>query len=254
MEHDLEKQCGNCNLFFPDRNGPTEYGICLNDPAFAPYEDDIFELRFDRCRELIKAKRFTLDHEVCEKFDPVEFVEIETQDGSTEPVQLTTIFEDEQDGRIHMAYDQSGDIWANGIKTPLQRFIDQLYKPGSQQSGLNSLYTFSILGNEQATTALLDFFEHLGPPRTLKEVHFKLDLLERMIARMPLRFTELLLNDLESTPSNNTTRQWLAAIIKSLERFPKESIEPRLRDMIRRDVFSYRLRRRIEEMLDYSWE
>jgi len=252
MEHYLDKYCGNCNYFFPDRNGPTEYGICLNDPAFAPYEDDILELRFDRCRELIKAKRFPLDHEGCEKFDPVEFLEIEAEDGSTEPVQLTTIFEGEQQGRMHMAYDQNGDIWANGTKTPLQRYIDQLYEPGSQQSGLDSLCTFSMLGNEQATAALLDFFEHLGPPRTLKEVHFKLNLLERMIAPMPLRLMELLLNDLESTHSNNRTRQFLAAIIKSLNRFPKESVEPRLRDMIRRNVFSYRLRKRIEEMLDYS--
>jgi hypothetical protein len=250
MAHELDEQCGNCTHFFPDRNGPTEYGICILNPVFASYVDDIFELRFDRCRELIKAKRFSLDHDICEKFEPVELLETDTWDGSTEPVELTTIFDEDQQARMHLAYDQNGDIWVNGIKTPLQRYIDQLNTPRSQQSGLNNLCAFSIMGNEHATTALIDFFERLGPPRTLEEVHFKVAFLERMTASTSPSFLELLLADLEATPSNNTTRQWLNAIIKSLHRFPKEAVEDRLRDMIQRNVFSHRLRGRIEDMLD----
>jgi hypothetical protein len=254
MTYKLEEACGNCCYFFPDQNGPTEYGICINDPVFAPYEDDIMELRFDRCRELIKAKRFTLDHEICEQFDPVEIVEIEMEDGLTEPVELTTIFGAEKGAEAHMAYDQKGDIWVNGARIPLQSYIDQLHSPRTRENALNGLSLFSSRGNEQATTALLGFFERLGPPRTLKEVHFKVDMLERMAPCNAPRLLKLLLADLETTPSNNTTRQWITAIIKYLPRFPKEDVEDRLYGMIRRNVFSHRLRRRIEDMLDDIWE
>ncbi|GAB6057574.1 hypothetical protein [Desulfonatronum parangueonense] len=254
MAHDLNEQCGNCSLFFPDSDGMTEYGICINDPAFAPYEDDILELRFDRCRELIKAKRFLLTRESCEKFEPVEIVEIKTRDGSTEPVELTTIFGAEQGAEFHMAFDQKGDIWVNGIRIPLQSYIDQLHSPKTRESALNGLILFSSTGNEQATTALLDFFERLGPPRTLEHVHFKVGMLQNLVGCKSQRFLELLLTDLEATHSNNTTRQWVTAIIKHLRRFPKEDVEARLRDMIRKNVFSHRLRRRIEDMLDDAWE
>jgi hypothetical protein len=144
--------------------------------------------------------------------------------------------------------------WGNGVRTPLQVYIDQLDSSRNQQSTLHSLYVFCAVGNKQATTALLDFFEHLGPPRTLKAVHFKVDMLERMATCNTPRFLELLLADLEATPSNNTTRQWITAIIKHLRRFPNEAVEDRLRDMIRRNVFSYRLRRSIEDMLDDTWD
>lgn len=254
MAHDLGEQCGNCSLFFPDSDGPTEYGICINDPAFAPYEDDIFELRFDRCRELIKAKRFPLTREICEKFEPIEFVEITTGDGSTEPLELTTVLEATHGAEFHMAFDQNGDIWLNGLRTPLQSHIDQLHAPKTKESALNCLSLLASKGNEQATTALLDFFERLGPPRTLPQVHFKMNLLRKLLGCNTQRFLELLLTDLETTPSNNTTRQWITAIIKHLPRFAKEDVEIRLNGMIRRNVFSHRLRRRIEDLLDDAWE
>lgn len=254
MAHDLDEQCGNCSLFFPDSDGPTEYGICINDPAFAPHEEDILELRFDRCRELIKSKRFLMTRESCEKFEPVEIVEIATGDGATEPVELTTIFGAEQGAKLHMAFDQNGDIWFNGVRTPLQTYIDQLHSPKTQQSALNCLILLSSNRNEQATTALLNFFEGLGPPRTLRDVHFKIDVLQSLAWCKTQRFLELLLSDLETTPSNNTTRQWISAIIRHLHRFPQEDVEERLRGMIRKNVFSYRLRRRIEDMLDHAWE
>ena len=115
---------------------------------------------------------------------------------------------------------------------------------------MNGLILFSSKGNEQATTALLNFFERLGQPLTLRQVHFKMDILQKLVGCETQRLLELLLADLEATPSNNTTRQWLSAIVKFLRRFPKEAVEAPLRDMIRRNVFFHRLRRRIEEMLD----
>jgi len=48
--------------------------ICLIDPVFALYKDDVLELRFNRCRDLIKTERFALDRETCEKFEPLEIV------------------------------------------------------------------------------------------------------------------------------------------------------------------------------------
>lgn len=254
MTHDLTEDCGNCSLFFPDNDGLTEYGICINDPAFAPYVDDILEMRFNRCRELIKAKRFPQTREICEKFEPLEIVEIDTGNGSTEPLELTTIFGGEPGAELHMAFDQKGDIWLNGVRTPLQSYIDQLHSPKTLTSALNGLGLLSSRGNERAASALLDFFERLGSPRTLKQVHFKVHMLQHLAGCKTQRFLELLLADLEATPSNNTTRQWITAIIKHLSRFPKEAVEDHLMDMIRKNVFSYRLRRRIEDMLDDDWE
>jgi hypothetical protein len=41
-EGELERVCFNCNHFFPASiQGPTEFGICLNDKEFEPFIDEL---------------------------------------------------------------------------------------------------------------------------------------------------------------------------------------------------------------------
>jgi len=77
MTEKLERICSNCNSFFPDTFEWTEYGICLADEAFDPYLDDLLEHgNFECCGELIRAKRFVGDREVCSLYEEAELSEI----------------------------------------------------------------------------------------------------------------------------------------------------------------------------------
>lgn len=62
-EHDesqLERMCFNCAHFFPfPAIGITETGICLEDPEFEPFLEQIMEERQDeQCKKLISMKSF----------------------------------------------------------------------------------------------------------------------------------------------------------------------------------------------------
>lgn len=73
MNKELERICFNCNSSFLDRNGSTAYCICLEDPAFEPYIDELFENQdYSRCKKLVREKRILGNTEACEKFSPLE--------------------------------------------------------------------------------------------------------------------------------------------------------------------------------------
>ena len=75
---ELERLCCSCNYGFPSELGDSKYAICLHDPEFEPYLDDILERQdFSRCRQLVKDKRFGWDQEACTFFDPVEDLGVE---------------------------------------------------------------------------------------------------------------------------------------------------------------------------------
>ena len=93
------------------------------------------------------------------------------------------------------------------------------------------------------------------PPSTLDEVHFKIFVLRQFKGpETSQELVEILLDDLEQTPSNNTTRQWITALLKRLSRAPVHQVEPRLMALIQKGLFSYRLKKKIEAMLDQMWE
>ena len=76
MSRNLENICADCNHCFPDKQGPTSYGICLLDSELEPFEQELLELDFRNCRELVKKKRFDLNHEACPRFSPAEIEEL----------------------------------------------------------------------------------------------------------------------------------------------------------------------------------
>lgn len=74
MTQDIDRICANCHSFFPDTFDITEFGICLADPAFEPYIDELIDHgNFDVCRQLIEAKRFPADRDACPEYDEVDF-------------------------------------------------------------------------------------------------------------------------------------------------------------------------------------
>ncbi|MFW6415711.1 MAG: hypothetical protein ACOCZ2_05275 [Thermodesulfobacteriota bacterium] len=76
MSKALDNICADCNHCFPDKEGPTTRGICLLDPEFEPFEEEILELNFQNCRELVKKKRFDLNQEACSRFSLAEIEEL----------------------------------------------------------------------------------------------------------------------------------------------------------------------------------
>ncbi len=70
-----------------------------------------------------------------------------------------------------------------------------------------------------------------------------------MARKATMTFLKCCCSDLEHTDSNNSTRQWIKAILDFLDRAPLERIEGRLQSMVDRKVFSYRLKKRVLDIL-----
>ncbi len=75
-----ELTCIDCEHCFPDDDGPTSMGICLLDPEFEPYLDEIMEHKFEKSRSLIKKKRFDFNRQACPDFSPAEILEMDELD------------------------------------------------------------------------------------------------------------------------------------------------------------------------------
>ena len=74
---DFDRVCGNCHGFFPFMpNTPCDDMVCLWDPEFEPYWDEILAKEsLDCCRELAERKRRPMDHEPCAKFEMCDFID-----------------------------------------------------------------------------------------------------------------------------------------------------------------------------------
>ncbi len=70
--------CFYCNSFFPSSEGPTEYGICLEDNDFEPYTEELLEnSNYASCQELINSKQFPGKQKACDKFKLAEIIKID---------------------------------------------------------------------------------------------------------------------------------------------------------------------------------
>jgi len=78
-EEEMERICFNCGAFFPANFEITdEYGVCLNDPEFEPFVDDILKYQtYASCQELVDRKKFSGEREACSEFEPVENLDMD---------------------------------------------------------------------------------------------------------------------------------------------------------------------------------
>lgn len=53
-DDEWEHICANCNLVHPSEPFESDFAICLHDPEFEPYLDDILDKQdFSRCQHLV---------------------------------------------------------------------------------------------------------------------------------------------------------------------------------------------------------
>lgn len=235
-------ECIDCLHCLPDGQGPTYKGICLLDPEFEPYLEEIVEFNFKNCRSLIQKKSFDFNCEACPDFSPSEVIDIAEFDSSvfnSEPSNFHNPFADKKQ-ILH-------DIQQIDFKNmPVEPHLQALYSSSrkKRKSAINTLGLFTVQGNKKAAEALVNFLNELGPPETLKQAKFKVELLRHFQGQESNQeLLEMLLSDIENTVSNNTTRQWISAILDCLRRAPLELIEDRLQSMVDRNIFSYRLKK-----------
>jgi hypothetical protein len=251
LSRNQDNICADCNHCFPDKEGPTSYGICLLDLELEPFEEEILELDFRNCRELVKKKRFDLNHEACSQFSLAEIEEFGDLD-ETDLQGLLDTGSGQQEANYVRIDPEAVDIEAYCSKLPVQGYVDKLYSsdPKESREALESLRGLRYMGNKAAEEALLEFFKKLGPPGTLEEVKLKIEVFRHLKdLKDNSELVQVLLSDLENTRSNNTTRQWFTTILKALGSTSPEMVQGALEDMLERQIFSRRLEKRIEELL-----
>ena len=77
MTTEPENICLDCHAFRPvSFAAGKEMGICLLDPVFDPYLDEIIERdSFDNCGQLVREKMFSGEKEACTLYDEVDYPE-----------------------------------------------------------------------------------------------------------------------------------------------------------------------------------
>jgi len=253
---ELERVCCNCNNFFPaTMDDTTEFGICLNDKEFEPFIDELLDnYNYACCKALVEEKKFTGDSEACPEFsevDATEFIEIDENSRFGKKL-ISTIKSGNMKEKLDalIIEEQLRNI---DLKTlPVDKYLDRLKGPDPQErnGAISSLSALITCGNEEAFEVLFEYFKKLPPPKKLEEVHFKIDLLQRLETRgAKAELIPLLISDLYETPSNNTTRQWIRAILRSLKKSPYEEVRSPLLKMLKDKRFSYRLKKKMKDIL-----
>ncbi len=225
MNKPSQLTCIDCEHCFPDSDGMTSMGICLLNPEFEPFLEDILELEFEKCQSLIRKKRFDSNREACPNFSPLEMIEIEDFDV----------------GKIDFKI------------LPVEPYLQDLHSSSRsrRKKAVGTLGALMSLGNEKALDVMLSYLKNLKPPETLEQARYKVEILRHFHGLESNHdLLDILLSDLENTVSNNSTRQWITAILERLNRAPLELIKDRLQSMADRKVFSYRLKKRVMDIID----
>jgi hypothetical protein len=242
-------ECTDCEHCLPGSDGPTSTGICLLDPEFEPYLEEIVELDFKNCHRLVRKKSFDFNRKACSDFSPAKSIQMIEFDSSVDGFD-PLIFKNQS----HEEKENDLDIQKIDFKNlPVEPYLQDLYSTSGtrrEQAG-NTLGALVTLGNEKAGDALLNFLKELGPPETLEQSKFKAETLRHFKGQKSnLDLLEMLFTDLENTSSNNSTRQWITAILDFLSRAPLELVEGRLQSMVDRKFFSHRLKKRVLHIID----
>jgi|GEM_PF-3176584 tetratricopeptide (TPR) repeat protein len=90
MTTEPENICLDCHAFRPvSYEQDDEMGICLLDPIFEPYLDEIVEWdSFESCRQLVQEKMFSGGQEACTFYDEIDYPE-----DSPDPLDLMQEFD-----------------------------------------------------------------------------------------------------------------------------------------------------------------
>ncbi|MCD4693676.1 MAG: hypothetical protein K8R79_12230 [Calditrichales bacterium] len=256
-KEELERICYNCNCFFPaSMEEPSKFGICLNDKEFEPYWDELLDnYNYECCKNLVQSKKFSGEREACPDFCEMDMEGCINIDESSDLGKA--ILSSAKNGQIDdkkleelILEEQIRNI--DFKKLPTDAYSKQLYNTSIEEKkkAVSSLGGVISLGNESAFQALFDFLKQLPPPATIEEVHFKIDILRNLeLSKFASSLKQFLFDELYRTPSSNTTRQWISAIFKFLERFPIEEIGEPLEKMLNDKRYSHRIKNKIKNVL-----
>jgi len=255
---ELSKVCTNCNHSFPSEPFASDFAICLNDPVFEPYLDDLLENQdFSRCQQLVKQKRFSWEQEACPDFDPVE-------DGGEDvpwsPELSDAIDKLVRNGQLTAETFQQAVLkdmvnktdWAN---VPVDEYVENLKNAKTLEEcdkAVQSLGGLISFGNRAAFDALCDYLKELPYPETVEETHFRVEILRKLKYNQSSekKLARLLVEDLFRTPSNNTTRSWYTAVFRFFENSSVGIAEMALSPMLDSPQFSYRIKKRVKTILN----
>lgn len=252
-ESELMKICTNCNHFFPLNEYKCKKGVCLLDDDLEPYLDDLFEMRdLSHIKDLIESKLIDCEQEACENFDPVEFDPSDDIDigedvldeirGETDPREIISkIFERDP---LQMVKFASMDQHKENLKSP---------DKGVREKALEQIANFASLKNLEAEEIFFEYYENLPPAETLEDANQRVDMLQRTKGLSDKeRYGRLLVKELYRTKSNNTTRSLISEIFKILRIIPLKYIEEDLENMLKDKRFSYRLKRKMKNILGHQ--
>ncbi len=232
----LEAICQNCSFFFSD-NGSSDWdhGVCMYDSTeFEPYIDDILEdSDFSTCAELYKLRRISGETKACDNYEQLEYVELDEDDFPDEE----SIEELIESWKTADLSDVGKDLYSTDTRTA--------------KEALSTIINYMQLGNKTALKAFYDYYMDLGAPDTLDEVHKRINYVDLLSQRADKEMAlEAYINDLKRTPSNNMTRGLFTAIFRKLAHFPSGLIREPLLVLIEEKNFSYRLKKRIHEVIE----
>jgi len=252
---DLEKICFNCGSFLPSvMNEYTEFGICLNDEEFEPFIDELLEnSNYECCQNLIEQKKFSGEQEACSDFNETESIEIDAND---EFVQKLIAAVNEGQINNETLKNLILDEYVKNIDLatfPVEQYTAELHssRQEEQDSAISSLGALCTHGNKKAFEELFKYFQKLQPPKTIEDVHFKINIFDYLKLSEDDKESLLpfLINELYNTPSNNTTRQWISSVLEFFKSLPQESVREPLEKMLRDKRFSYRYKQKIKDIL-----
>jgi hypothetical protein len=251
---ELELICSNCSYFFPaSMKEPTEYGICLRDKVFEPYIDELIEnYNYNPCQELIEDKKFLGDIEACEHFEEPE--EYEVDDNSHLGKELENL---KNTGKLNVDAIETAllldEIEKIDWKTvPVDKHVAQLnsHDKSKQLQSISTLGSLANSGNEKALDQLIKYFKELPSPRTLADVHFKIDVFSHFeYMKNKSIIIPHLINELYHIESNNTTRQWISKILKYLEHCPIDMVREPLEKLLKDRKLSHKLKNKIKNII-----
>lgn len=228
----------------------------MNDKEFEPFIEELLDnSNYACCQDLIDSKKFTGDREACPDFSEVEIGEsVEIDENSEFGRELISSIKsgkfDSEKLKELLIKEQIRNI---DFKTfPVDKYCRQLKSPKAEErdAAVSSLGALIACGNKSAFQELFKFLRQLPPPNTIEEVHFKKHILRHLeYSEFSTSLTKFLLDELYNTQSNNTTRQWISAILHFLEQCPVEEIREPLEKMLSNKRFSYRIKRKIKGIL-----
>ncbi|MBL7112490.1 MAG: HEAT repeat domain-containing protein [Bacteroidales bacterium] len=240
----LERNCSNCNYFFPFLlHGPSEYGICLNNTEFEPYIEELLENEnYDCCKELIEEKKFDGNEHYCKDFEMVEIIETDSS--------MYELFgigpNDEQN------LTEAVNLSLKNRAVEDYREMLQHSDPENRLKAFETLSALASMNNKEAIKLLIESFKDIPAPVSLEAVHFKLEVF-RFVNRDDYvqDLIPVLFRDLYETKSTNQTRQWISEIFRFLSIYKKEEkVTGNLEKMLTEKQFSYRIKKRIKDILE----